>query len=201
MGFFPVVTPPAVLGPAALLAEPWFVPADGIYLAWTHDPALDTGTATVTAEAGIVQLTRINVRSPLTVTSIIVNVGVAGVSLTAAENFAGLINSAGTVIGVTADQSTNWASAGIVSAALTGGPYAIPAGFYWVGLLANSSGGTSQPGFGKLSATSSAAAMNPGLTVATARYGQSGSGLTAFPGSITPASNLFLNTPIWAALS
>jgi hypothetical protein len=182
------------LGAAPLLAEPPWIPADCNYLAWTYEPAV--GVNNTALPVTVITLIRVNIRSPVSCTNIIGMIATAGVSLTSGQNFAGVYNSAGTQIGVTADQTTAWGSAGYQVMPLVGGPFALSAGFYWVALLAN---GTTGPAFVR-SANQNTAFANNGLTAASARYATNGTG-TTLPGSITPASNSLAQVEYWVALS
>jgi hypothetical protein len=141
---------------------------------------------------------RVNVRAPITCTNVVTYVVAAGTGLTSGQNFAGLYNSAGTLIAATADQTTPWASGGTKTMALTGGPYSLAAGFYWVALLSNESAGSTPTVLRASNASTSG--VEVGYTVATARAATNGAG-TTLPGSITPASNAFFGSILWVALS
>ena len=121
----------------------------------------------------------------------------SGTLLTAAQNFAGLYNSAGTLIGTSADQSAAWTTAGVYTTPLAGGPFSLPAGFYWVACLSNSTG--TPPSLIRTT-NLTAGFANQGLTAAQSRYATNGTG-TTLPGSITPASNVQVVNQYWAALS
>lgn len=174
--------------------EPSWLPSDAGFLASTYDPA--AATATFTMASGTVYLFRVNVRAALTCTNVISIIGTAGSGLTSGQNFAGLYTSTGTRVGITADQTTPWATAGLQTMTLAGGPFALSAGFYWMAMLAV---GTTPPVV--LSATSTFRASNAGTAVSVARYAINGTGATALPASITPASNSLLSPAVWAAIS
>jgi hypothetical protein len=128
------------------------------------------------------------VPTTISVTNITVAISNAGSGLTSGQNFMGLYSSSGTLIGTTADQTTNFSSTGIKVAALIGGPYTITGGsntFVWVAFVAN---GTTLPkpigsGIGVVGLA------NLGLTAATYRGAYNGTASTALPSSITPSSN------------
>lgn len=183
-------------GSPAGAALPSWIPADPAYLAWTYDPVEIQASATLLS-SGVINLIRVNVRSSITCTNVILFVGTAGVTLTAAENFAGLYNSSGTLIGTSADQSAVWTTAGLYVMALSGGPFVLPAGFYWVAAVSNFTG--TGPGLGRTT-NLTAPLANAGLANSTARFATNGTG-TTLPGSITPASNVQVVTEYWAALS
>lgn len=174
-------------------AQQGFQPSDAGFLAWTFDAA--TCASVKLVGGGNVILARVPVRSAISVTNVVAAITVAGSVLTASENFAGLFSSAGTLIASTADQSAVWTTAGVYAMALSGAPYTLQPGYYWVAILAN---GTTAPTFLAGSALATAA-PNAGFTVATARGAFSGSGKTSLA-NITPASNSFYVT-LWAALS
>lgn len=179
-------------------AGPPFLPSDVGWLAWNYDPALIVNSSTLPSLGGIV-LIGVNVRSPVSCTNVITVVSTAGGTLTASENFAGLYNSAGTLIGTSADQTTAWGSAGagLKTMALAGGPFTLPAGMYWVALVAN---GTTSPAFGR-NVNNVAGLVNGANSAATSRYGGILSGQTSLPGSITPSSITQQGVGFWAALS
>lgn len=180
------------LGNMSVMLPPGFIATDAGYLAWTFDPA-----TCATAKAiglGNIILASIPVRAPVTVTNVVAAVTVAGATLTASANFAGLYAPTGALIASTADQSAVWTTAGVYQMALAGGPFTLQPGNYWVALLAN---GTTAPTF--LAGSLALAEANAGFTAATARGAFSGSGKTALA-SLTPSANTFYDT-IWAALS
>lgn len=164
--------------------------------AWTFDPAVAQSGSTVTS--GVVFLGKILLEEAASVTNIIVTLATAGSGLTSGQNFAGLYDSSGTLIAVTADQTVTWANGtGAKTTALVGGPYSLPAGAYYGALLAN---GTTPPQFIRGHAISSST-LNIGLTAATGRYLTSGTGQTALPASIALGSASFDFRAWWLALS
>jgi hypothetical protein len=184
-----------------VVQAPYWTPLDSGYLAWNFDPAVEIGGGTLMGTTGQVQLLRINVRRGITVTNVAVFLTALGVTLTSGQNFLALYGSAGgAAIGVTADQTTNWNSGGtnrFVPAALVGGPYALAAGFYWVGILSNWSG--TAPSFGRAQ-TLNATLMNLGTAVSAARVGHYAAPNTTMP-SITPASIVLDSNYFWVGLS
>lgn len=194
------VTTPAAFQQAA---SPGFTPGDLGWLGWAYDPGYITNQSLLPA-AGAPVLTRVNVRSQISVTNVILNVAVAGATLTAGQNFCGLYAgqtaggfTAGQLVGTSADQSANWAGTGLFTAALTGGPFTLPAGFYWVAMLFN---GTTSPSFSRM-ANVVAGVVNGTLPVASSRYGTQGTAQTTLPASVTPGSIVQQGISFWAALS
>lgn len=178
-----------------------FNAADHGMLAWNFDPVMVSSTGG-TLTNGSVFLSRINVRYPLSVVNVTVSLGSAGLGLTANQNFAALFNSAGTRIGITADQSTNWSTGWTAANAapaipLVGNPFSISTGFYWVAVLAN---GATTPTLAR-SGNGLTATINNGLVVSTARSATALTGQSTIPTTITPSSNTFNSLPYWCALS
>lgn len=163
-------------------------------IAWSWDPHLQPGNGN--PATGVLNLTRIQVRAPVTITNVVASVAVAGVTLTAGQNFAALYDSAGNRVGVTADQTAAWGSAGNKTMALTV-PYLAATGFYWVALLSN---GTTAPQFVR-TPTSLSGLNNLGATVATAFSGTFGAAQTTAPATITPGTIAFNSVTYFTAVS
>lgn len=183
---------------AAADTEPPWLPDDaGIgWLAWTYDPvACSVGSAPTN---NTITLARINIRQPITVTNVIWAITAIGGGLTSGQNFIGLYNSAGTLIGRSADQTTAWGTAGFQIAALAGGPFSVPAGFYWAAVLPNETAGT-VPSFVR-SANTTITISNLGMGAAFSRTATAGTG-TSLPDSITPSSLTPIVAQFWAAVS
>lgn len=174
-----------------------WMPGDAGFIDWNYDPALmNSGTA---AGNGTLYLVRVNIRKPsVSVTNVSIYLQSAGTSLTANESFAGLYTSGGTLIGATADQSTNWTSGGstVHTMALSGGPFTVNQGFVWVAIVTNFTG--TAPQFGRANNNQQAAA-NAGFTTSTARWATNGTATSL--GTITPGSNTLNQIEWWAALS
>lgn len=169
-------------------AQPWQA-ADSAYLAWSMDPAVASSASAL--NSGTIYVTRINVRTTISVTNVIFFLQAAGSVLTASQCFAGLYAgqtaggyTAGNQIAVSADQHTAWTSAGPVVSALTSGPFTLVPGFYWVAFLANESGGTmpslSRSGSGAVLAS----ITNAGTSSSSYRSATAGTGQTTLPGTL-----------------
>lgn len=177
---------------------PPFLASDAGMLAWNFDPG-NCVSATALTAGGAVNLIRVNIRAAISVANVVIGVTTAGSSLTSGQNFVGLYNSSGTLIGTSADQSVPWATNGVKTAALSGGPFNLAAGtFVWVALMCNTAGSAPTIMRGASLNTTTA---NAGFTAATARSATNGTGTTALPGSVTPASNVLAALVWWAALS
>jgi len=173
-----------------------WMPSDQGYVTWSVDPANASNSTVLTA--GVMALTRVAVRTQpggtVTVTNIEAGVNVAGVTLTAGQNFAALYNPLGTRVGVTADQSATWNSIGHKTMAISGGPIVLGPGYYWVAFLSN---GTTPPQM--LRASQAAAnSVNSRTTAATTRFGTFGAAQTVTPASITPGT-IASNVNAWFA--
>jgi len=171
-----------------------FPPSYHGYFAWTQPPKTCSAGQLVPAPAGTVHFARVHLPVAASVTNVVLFCSTVGSGLTSGQCFAGLYNSAGTLIGTTADQSTNWTSTGTKAMALTGGPFACAAGDYLVGFFYN---GTTAPTFLR---GLSQSAVNAGLSAANSLFGTAATGqTTAMPstlGTLSGASNAW-----WAALS
>lgn len=181
----PLYRPP--VGDATL-----WLPSDYGYQTWTADPAGAVNNSTLTV--GRLYLCKVKLPVAATISNLVVFIATLGTSLTSGQNFVGLFDAAGTLVGVTADQTTAWGATGAIVGALTS-PYAAAPGSYYVALLSN---GTTSPAFAR-STSSTAQVHNGSVSAAAYRWGTTGSGLTAVPASFTP-SGLANNSPaIWAA--
>jgi len=173
-----------------------FTAADHGLLTWTQDPAtLRSSADNVTA--GTVYLAKVKIVNRSTVVSnILYGVVTAGTGLTAAQNFVGLYDSSGTRLAVSADQTTNFGSAGLKTAAIT--PQTLAVGSYYVAILVNLTPGTI-PQFATGAGASSA--TNAGLTAGNARFLTALTAQTTLPASITLSSGTVNIGARWAALS
>jgi len=174
------------------------LPGDSNLLEWNFDPAgaSSTGVICVTNK---VALARINIRTPTVVTNIVFNVNTAASSLTASQNFAGIYSSAGALLGTSAAASldSKVTSTGVITQPLTA-PVSLGPGFYWTALMFN---GTTPPTVA--TAPNSLTNANTGLTAAFYRWATNGTGTTALPASITPASNVLTSGAVayWVGVS
>lgn len=174
-----------------------FTPADTGILGWNYDVAA-AAVGTALATSGQIVLARINLRAAVSVTNVLYNITVVGNTLTSGQNFAGLYNSSGTLIGTSADQTTNWGSTtGLYTTALASGPFTAGPGFVWVAWLFN---GTTGPTISRSANLGPAASVNLGLTAATCRWGHTAGGQTSLA-SFTPSSTTLVQTGFWAGLS
>jgi hypothetical protein len=133
------------------------------FKAWSFDPAqIQTGTATPTA--GKPHVVTIRVAKAESITNIVMSGETAGDTLTSGQCFAALYQG-GSKKGVTASQSTAWATAGLYTMALASGPFTVTAGLVQVVFWFN---GTTGPAFGR---GTTGYAANAGLGATSSRYG------------------------------
>jgi len=140
------------------LADPYAryfpTPADRGYLAETM-PGFAIGSSSTPSVAGRIEFARLKIPMGVPVTSIVMHVVTGGSSLTSGQCFAVLFDAAGNKLGVTADQSTAWASSGTKTMALASGPFQTPAPFAFVGFWYN---GTTSPAWARGGSISTAPA-------------------------------------------
>lgn len=131
-------------GPTTMGNGNW-TPADQGLIAWTQDPAQTAANSQLPA-AGTLYLCRVHVPSDARVTNILTAVTSSSSTLTTGQCFAALYASYGSLIAATDDQSTVWATSGLKTMPLSGGPVDIVAGEYYIGIYAN---GTALPNFAR----------------------------------------------------
>lgn len=171
-----------------------FTPQDHDLLAWNF--AIPAASGATGPTSGTVSMMKLWFRQNLTVTNVAVGLGAAGVTLTAGQNFAGLYDSAGNRLGVTADQTANWATAGFKSMALVA-PVPVTAGAYYVAFLSN---GTTPPTLAR-GGIITASYANANLTATNGAFTTGPAAQTSLPVSITMASRTLSANPNWAGVS
>lgn len=198
------ITAPAALanlGGAPLSDTGWGPTDQGSLLAWNYDgPASTSGGSTPLTPAGTVFTMAIKIPVALSVTNIVMHLFTNGGTLTSGQCFAALYGSAASApIGVTAEQHTLWSAGApkLVTMALVGGPFPVPAGVAYVAVWYN---GTTGPAFYRTASTSTL--FNAGLADAASRWGTSSTGVTTTApnplGTITATGSL---AGYWVALS
>jgi hypothetical protein len=174
--------------------QPWHYDA----LAWNMPASAINGNTLSAAQTNLVPyIFKIWVPETISVSTIRMIQSVNGATLTAGSNMVGLYDSTGARIGVSADQSTPWASGAPATRdiSLTGGPFTVTGGprvFVWGAIV---TAGTTRPAFARGNTPASSSEYNAGLPAARASIGQlaavvSGSGL---PASFTPGSSITLS--------
>ena len=180
-------------GETSALRNGQWTPQNQNLIAWTMDPSQAANT--FLAVSGTIFFIGLQISVSVTVNNMVVLVNNAGSGLTAGQNLVGIYDAAGNLLGVSADQSTDWLSSGIkVVPLLT--PVNLTPGVYYVALLSN---GTT-PITTVRETNLSVGSINVGLTAATARIAEL-AGQTTLPATVTPASRSLGNSSLWAALS
>lgn len=151
--------------------EKWSAPDRGLLA--QNMPVESALTGIIMPTAGQVRVIRVRLPKTSSVTNIVMYCSTAGNTLTSGQCFAGLYTGAGVKIGITATQHTAWASAGLQTMAIVGGPYACVAGEYSVAFWYN---GTTAPTFFGVSGT--AAALNVGRSSPSFFYASADTSIT-----------------------
>lgn len=175
------------------LADP-SSPIDQGLITWNYPPGVNMVATAITS--GTVNMAKIFIRQPLTITNLVVGIGTVGAALVANQNFAGLYDTAGNRLGQTADQTANWGTTGGKEMALTA-PVAVAAGAYYVAILSNA--GTT-PAFARGSALVASIA-NIKTTATDGIWTTGPAAQTTLPVSITMASRTLTGNALWVAAS
>jgi hypothetical protein len=176
-------------------ALPWLPSDNGLLGANFDFPAVQFNNTALTA--GTLYLAKLNIRAGATITNLWIYQGSTG-SGASTGTFVGLYSSAGTKLTGSSDMALNFTTFGAEFALTT--PQAVTAGtFVWAAVLVNLA--STQPklmsGYG-----SSANIGNANLAAAVYNFADNGTGLTALPASVTPASNDSGNAcPFWVGYS
>lgn len=161
-----------------------------------YDPSI--ATASITLTSGTIIMTRVDITSAETLSTLTATVFTVGAGLTAGQNFGALYTAAGTRVAVTADQSAAWTSTGEMNMAFTA-PYAAAAGTYYLALLSN--GATPVTISRSVNNVAAAGTINHGLTTSTGRFTTGPTAQTTMPASVTMASRLLSGTAYWMGVS
>ncbi len=166
------------------------------FLSTNLEPALCTSSTILVS--GTVYMQRLDLVSPATISNGILNVFVAGITLTAGQNWIGLYDAAGTRVALTADQTTAFGSVGLKDIAFTA-PYVAAAGAYYLAVLSN---GTTPPQLLRGVASGAVTGtINRGLTASNARWTTGPTAQTTLPASITMASRTTSGIAHWSAIA
>jgi hypothetical protein len=181
--------------PLSTVNDPTFTPSDHGLVTWTTEPSSLGSTNTLAT--GTVYLCKVKIVNRSTVVSnILMGITNTPTNLTAGQNVAGLYNSSGTLLAQTADQTSNWLSAGLKTMPLTA-PVTLAVGTYYVAFLSNGTG--TQPSI--FSAGGFSSAVNAGLSTGQARFLNTAAGNTALPATITLSAQSTNIASRWAALN
>lgn len=174
-----------------------WTPSDHGLTAWAFDPASSSTTGT-TLSAGFIYLVELVLRQAATINRIHAVLGANGSGLTSGQCLAGLYDASGNRVGITADQSTVWNTAGNKAMNLLA-PYSAAAGKYYAALLFN---GTTSPTFA--CGSTLGATFTPGnanLSASSYRFCRSAAGQTALPATITLSGYTPDANNVWSAAS
>jgi parallel beta-helix repeat protein len=130
-------------GPATRTGN--WTPGDQGLIAWSQDPA-ETAANSQLPAAGTLYLCRVHVTHDARVTSILTAVTSSNSTLTAEQCFAALYRTDGSLVAATGDQSLAWATPGLKTMPLSGGPADLVADDYYIGIYAN---GSTLPNFAR----------------------------------------------------
>lgn len=167
-------------------------PADFGLLAATSDGSATVAQAVVN---GTIYLSGVPVRRPRLISRVHWLAGAAGVTPTAGQNLAALVNSAGQILSsVNVDALVT--NTNVMQTATLAVPQQVPAGIYWVNLLFNAA----TPPQCQRVTVGGTVTSNLGLSAANYRFAINGTGATALPASYTMASNA-VGTAWWVAVS
>lgn len=179
---------------AALRGGSGGVPLDYGLLNWSYDPS--QVISNVTPASGTVVMTKMYLAAG-TASAVGVNIGAAGVTLTAGQNFMGLYDQSGNRIGVTADQSSNWTSIGYKQMNLVA-PATLPtSGYYYVAFLSN--GAT--PASLTRASNVNVSFVNLNLTNDTARYATGPTGQSTLPTTVTMSARTPIAQTYWMTVA
>jgi hypothetical protein len=168
-------------------------PSDHGLITWAYDPVEGVATSTPLPTAGKIQTTLLKFPVAQQVTNICLFLVTAGATLTAGQCFAALYQG-GNLLGVTADQSGNWAGAGgFLSMPIAGGPVVPVPGIVEVAYWFN---GTTGPAFLRANSLS---AVDLNQSPPLLRYGSANTGVTMAPAQLGARS--LSATSYWAGLS
>ncbi|WP_405620251.1 hypothetical protein [Streptomyces sp. NBC_00076] len=168
------------------------VPGDHGLAAWSYDPTVAVSTLTPTL--GTVYLSAVYLRQPTTISKCWFLLGTAAGTPTSGQNWAGLVNSSGTVLS-TASLDTVVTGSNTPKSGTLSTPQSVAAGTYWVALLFN---GTTAPVVYKTAMPFTGFA-NVNQTAATYRYATAGTAQTTLS-NITPSSN-GAGQSVWVGVS
>lgn len=180
------------------LASAGMHPNDHGWLVWTADPA--ACPASDAQVNGTVRMIKLPVMpQAYTITSVKYFIATAATTPTVGQNFAGIYDSAGTRLAVSADISADTSSLGLKTWAMTVPPVIAPGAAVWVGLVFNAA--TPPTGVAQSAVTGRETLFNADLSVAAARFTSGPTAQTSLPASITMASRTLIPRSPWVAVA
>lgn len=162
------------------------------YKAWTFSPRLCASASL--AVSGTQYVVAIDVPAAMTITNLYWGVAVAGTTPTAGQNWAGLYDPSGNLLGSLGIDS-DITSIGRKTAAV--GTINLSAGFVYASLIFNAA---TPPQVPRCGGSGGATMINGSLTGANLLFATNGTGKTSMPSSITMSSNIG-GQGYWAAVA
>ena len=189
-----VLTSESQAGTSAIVTPPGNAASwQGNLIACSMDPTIPN---TFAAQNGVIVMERVDIYQPISVTNVLTVSGNNPSGLTANQNFAGIYNSSGTRVAVSADMSSTW-TGGVLTSPMTGGPIALQPGTYYIAILEN---GTTPPTWPILS-SGNPTVQALGFSAAPYRHNVTSNGQTSLPASITLSTLTRAANPMLLALS
>lgn len=160
---------------------------------------LDAASGTYTLPtAGLVHLSKLHLPNPATITNLVTYVTTAGATLTASQCFAALYTAGGVKVGITGNQATLWATAGLQTMPLAV-PYVATAGDYYIALWFN---GTTGPTLGTTGNNTIAAFVNAGFATAASVAATADASITTAASAVaTLGTKTAIAKRLWVAVS
>lgn len=175
-------------------------PGDQTIDGWSFDPGTNLATSVLpTATITWIKIpTRASAFTTIMISNIAIGVATAGSGLTVGQNFAGIYDSTGTLLGTTADQTAAWQVAQFLDMPLTA-PVNITTNTYvYVALLCR---GTTGPTLIRGSNLAIGAGLvNWNTTTTTARYATLATAATSLPASVTLSTRTQGAIAWWAGI-
>jgi hypothetical protein len=175
-----------------------FGPLDHGFYAWSGDPN-DASLAYTPPSNATLVMTMIKVDYSFNCTGVGIAIATGGATFTSSRNFVGLYPVGGNLLRQTADQATNWASAGITRfTPWSAGAIGLTSGFYYVALMTSA---TTRPSFAAKPNLVMNSGANTPATIgrSTFRAYLNSTTQTALPTTL-PAATGFGNGQIWFGL-
>lgn len=163
------------------------LPADQNLLAWTYDPDM-AGHVTAQSNAGVagrITLTRIVLRNTFTWSNIWIGLSGVDAAATLSNCYLGVYDTAGTLLGVTADLSASLLSGATARSFALTTPFTAAPGSYFIAMLLNGTWTTNSLTF---KASGAGISVNAGLVAPNLRYSNLLTGQTSLPSSLTLAN-------------
>lgn len=163
------------------------LPSEQGLLAWTYDPNM-AGHVTAQSSGGVagrITLVRIPIRRTITWSN--VWIGLSGVDAGASLSncYLGVYNSAGTLMGTTADVSASLMTGATAKALPLATAFTATPGMYFIAMLLNGTWTTNSLTF---KASGAGVSVNAGLTAPNLRYSSLLTGQTSLPSTVTLAN-------------